>query len=107
MTFTAHDRNLSVFHHPVLTVLVDDSKSFIDSLAFQMDATRAVVNFTDPREALAWIREAYATRHPAFLPVRVTHDDLRRPDIRRRLRLMWVELLGLGPHQAQAWWPNS
>ena len=37
MTFTAHDRNLSVFHHPVLTVLVDDSKSFIDSLAFQMD----------------------------------------------------------------------
>ncbi|AZG13431.1 MULTISPECIES: response regulator [Cupriavidus] len=87
MTFPAHDRNLSVFHHPVLTVLVDDSKSFIDSLAFQMDASRAVVSFTDPRDALAWIRDAYATRHPAFLPVRVTHDDLTFLSERRTVQL--------------------
>ncbi len=49
MTFSPHDRNLSVFHHPVLTVLVDDSKSFIDSLAFQMDASRAVVKASPTR----------------------------------------------------------
>ncbi|MCO4892116.1 MULTISPECIES: response regulator [Cupriavidus] len=87
MTFNPHDRNLSVFHHPVLTVLVDDSKSFIDSLAFQMDAARGVITFTDPREALQWIREAYATRFPGFLPVRVTHDDLTFLTERRTVQL--------------------
>lgn len=87
MTFSQHDRSLSVFHHPILTVLVDDSKSFIDSLAFQMDASRAVVSFTDPREALQWIRDAYTSRFPGFLPVRVTHDDLTFLSERRTVQL--------------------
>ncbi|CAG9176897.1 two-component system response regulator [Cupriavidus respiraculi] len=87
MTFNPQDRNLSVFHHPILTVLVDDSKSFIDSLAFQMDPSRAVISFTDPREALQWIREAYTTRFTGFLPVRVTHDDLTFLTERRTVQL--------------------
>lgn len=87
MTFNLQDRNLSVFHHPTLTVLVDDSKSFIDSLAFQMDPNRAVISFTDPREALQWIRDAFATRFPGFLPVRVTHDDLTFLTERRTVQL--------------------
>ncbi|MGO4328826.1 two-component system response regulator [Cupriavidus sp. 2TAF22] len=86
MTFNPQDRNLSVFHHPILTVLVDDSKSFIDSLAFQMDPSRPVVTFTDPREALQWIRDTYA-RFTGFLPVRVTHDDLTFLTERRTVQL--------------------
>ncbi|MDF3885549.1 response regulator [Cupriavidus basilensis] len=87
MTFNPQDRNLSVFHHPILTVLVDDSKSFIDSLAFQMDPSRPVVTFTDPREALQWIRDTYTTRFTGFLPVRVTHDDLTFLTERRTVQL--------------------
>jgi len=87
MPFLPTDRSLPVFHHPVLTVLVDDSKSFIDSLAFQMDASRAVISFTDPHEALQWIRDAYTTRIPGFLPVRVTHDDLTFLTERRTVQL--------------------
>lgn len=87
MTFNPQDRHLPVFQHPILTVLVDDSRSFMDSLAFQMDRTRPVVAFTDPREALQWIREAYTTRFTGFLPVRVTHDDLTFLTERRTVQL--------------------
>ncbi|MBY4897363.1 two-component system response regulator [Cupriavidus sp. AU9028] len=86
MTFNPQDRNLSVFHHPIVTVLVDDSRSFIDSLAFQMDPSRAVVTFTDPHEALQWLRDAYSTPN-GFLPVRVTHDDLTFLTERRTVQL--------------------
>lgn len=87
MTFNPQDRSLSVFHHPILSVLVDDSKSFLDSLAFQMDRARAVVTFTDPHEALQWIREIYNTRFTGILPVRVTHDDLTFLTERRTVQL--------------------
>lgn len=87
MTFPLQDRSLSVFHHPILSVLVDDSRSFLDSLAFQMDRSRAVVAFTDPHEALQWIRDIYTTRFTGFLPVRVTHDDLTFLTERRTVQL--------------------
>jgi len=34
------DSALPVYFHPTLTVVVDDSQSFVESLGFQMDPSR-------------------------------------------------------------------
>ncbi|MFD2366464.1 response regulator [Pseudoduganella sp. GCM10020061] len=48
--------SLPVYQHPGLTVLVDDSDSFLRSLSFQLDPTLASEAFHDTRAALAWLR---------------------------------------------------
>lgn len=66
---------LPVYQFPTLTVLVDDSQSFLDSLAFQLSPQLECKAFHDPRAAISWLRQAY--RHPAKEdgPIRVGFDE--------------------------------
>ncbi|NML63116.1 response regulator [Massilia sp. RP-1-19] len=49
--------SLPIYHHPSLTVLVDDSDNFLRSLSFQLDPTLASVAFHDTSSALAWLSQ--------------------------------------------------
>ncbi|MGZ8291334.1 MAG: response regulator [Telluria sp.] len=49
--------NLPIYQHPSLTVLIDDSDSFLRSLSFQLDPTLASKAFHDTRSALNWLRQ--------------------------------------------------
>ncbi len=46
---------LPIYHHPSLTVLIDDSDSFLRSLSFQLDPALASKAFQDTRSALDWL----------------------------------------------------
>ncbi len=48
---------LPIYRHPTLTVLVDDSDSFLRSLSFQLDPALVSKSFHDTGNALAWLRE--------------------------------------------------
>ena len=47
--------SLPIYHHPSLTVLIDDSDSFLKSLAFQLDPALASKAFHDTRAAIDWL----------------------------------------------------
>lgn len=66
---------LPVYQHPTLTVLIDDSQSFLDSLAFQLHPQLARKVFHDTRAALDWLHQAH--RHFANInqPIRVNYDE--------------------------------
>lgn len=49
---------LPVYTHPTLTVLIDDSDSFLKSLAFQLDPGLARKTFHDTSSALHWLRHS-------------------------------------------------
>ena len=46
---------LPVYSHPTMTVLIDDSDSFLKSLSFQLDPMLASQTFHDTRSALDWL----------------------------------------------------
>jgi CheY-like chemotaxis protein len=50
---------LPVYQYPTLTVLVDDSQSFLDSLVFQLAPQLGCKAFYDAGSALDWVRHAY------------------------------------------------
>ena len=67
---------LSVYQYPTLAVLIDDSPSFVDSLAFQLSPHLAHKVFHDAQAAIEWLR------HPHRLsakninePIRVGYDE--------------------------------
>ena len=47
--------SLPIYHHPSLTVLIDDSDSFLRSLSFQLDPALASKAFCDTRSAIEWL----------------------------------------------------
>src|SRR4051812_28713831 len=47
--------HLPIYQHPSLTVLVDDSDTFLRSLSFQLDPALASMSFHDARCALDWL----------------------------------------------------
>lgn len=53
--------SLPIYHHPSLTVLIDDSDNFLRSLSFQLDPTLASVAFHDTTSALAWLSQQTGT----------------------------------------------
>ncbi|MCE3603736.1 response regulator [Massilia sp. P8910] len=57
---------LPIYSHPSLTVLIDDSDSFLKSVAFQLDPALASKCFADTSSALAWIG-AHGERQPGRL----------------------------------------
>jgi CheY-like chemotaxis protein len=79
--------SLPVYQHPTLTVLVDDSASFIASVEFQMDPALAVKSFQDPNEALRWLSAAYSISEGKCLPIRVGYDDQTLSFERRTIAL--------------------
>lgn len=48
--------HLPVYSHPTMTVLIDDSDSFLKSLSFQLDPMLASKTFHDTSAALQWLR---------------------------------------------------
>lgn len=49
---------LPVYAHPTLTVLVDDSDSFLKSMSFQLDPMLASKTFHDTNSALDWLGQS-------------------------------------------------
>ena len=59
---------LPIYHHPSLTILVDDSDSFLQSLSFQLDPALASMAFHDTRSALEWLGKQAAQREGKLSP---------------------------------------
>lgn len=74
---------LPVYQHPTLVVLIDDSRSLIESLEFQMNPMIAVKSFQDAHEALGWLRASHAVGKDKILPIRVGYDQ-EIPSFERR-----------------------
>ena len=62
---------LPVYTHPTLTVLIDDSDSFLKSLAFQLDPALARKTFHDTSTALRWLQQ---TNQREDMPLHVNFD---------------------------------
>lgn len=62
---------LPVYSHPTLTVLVDDSDSFLKSLSFQLDPMLASKTFHDTTVALNWLIQS---GRRAAVPLHVNFD---------------------------------
>ncbi|PKV45519.1 response regulator receiver domain-containing protein [Janthinobacterium sp. 61] len=67
---------LPVYTHPTLTVLIDDSDSFLKSLAFQLDPGLARKTFRDTSSALHWLRHS---TQPGETPLHVNFDTQNLP----------------------------
>lgn len=65
--------HLPVYAHPTLTVLVDDSDSFLRSLSFQLDPIHASKTFHDTGAALQWLRRS-APGHRQQAPLHMNFD---------------------------------
>ena len=70
------DNLLSVYQYPTLTVLIDDSQSFLDSLSFQLNPHLACRAFQDTQVALNWLRQEHlhSTKNESE-PIRVGYDE--------------------------------
>lgn len=70
---------LPIYHHPSLTVLIDDSDSFLRSLSFQLDPSLASKSFHDTRSALDWLdrqgRPAAEPLHASFDTYPNSHEE--------------------------------
>lgn len=66
---------LPVYQHPALTVLIDDSQTFLDSLAFQLDPHVARKIFHDTQKALAWLKQTHRQSANRNLPICVDYDE--------------------------------
>jgi CheY-like chemotaxis protein len=65
--------HLPVYAHPTLTVLVDDSDSFLRSLSFQLDPIHASKTFHDTHGALQWLRRS-ARGQSTHTPLHMNFD---------------------------------
>ncbi len=63
--------NLSIYTHPTLTVLLDDSDSFLRSMAFQLHPKLASKIFHDTSSALLWLQHS---RQAEDLTLQVNFD---------------------------------
>lgn len=66
---------LPVYQHPTLTVLVDDSQRFLESLAFQLHPQLARKTFHDTHVALEWLQQAHRQFANRNQPIRVNFDE--------------------------------
>ena len=65
---------LPIYHHPSLTVLIDDSDSFLKSLSFQLDPTLARKAFCDTRSAIEWLDRQGGAQEPHDGQLHASHD---------------------------------
>ncbi|MFL6659413.1 MAG: response regulator [Massilia sp.] len=67
--------HLPIYHHPSLTVLIDDSDSFLKSLSFQLDPSLASKAFHDTRTAMDWLAQQDGrTRAPDTGALHASYD---------------------------------
>lgn len=69
------DNQLSVYQYPALTVLIDDSQSFLASIAYQLNPQLAIKVFHDTQVALKWLNHAYLNSINNSDPIRVGYDE--------------------------------
>jgi CheY-like chemotaxis protein len=67
--------HLPIYHHPSLTVLIDDSDSFLRSLAFQLDPSLASKSFHDTHSALDWLRRQDDAARPQCGTMSASFDN--------------------------------
>ena len=75
---------LPVYYHPTLTVLVDDSESFLKSLSFQLDPMLASKTFHDTSVALQWLKQS---TQPGQLPLHANFDTVNQQADQRNVAL--------------------
>jgi CheY-like chemotaxis protein len=75
---------LPVYYHPTLTVLVDDSESFLKSLSFQLDPMLASKTFYDTSVALQWLKHS---TQPGQLPLHANFDTVNQQADQRNVAL--------------------
>ena len=75
---------LPVYSHPTLTVLVDDSDSFLKSLSFQLDPMLPCRTFHDTSVALQWLRQS---AQPGQLPLHANFDAFNQQADQRNVSL--------------------
>jgi CheY-like chemotaxis protein len=70
------DNLLSVYQYPALTVLIDDSRSFLDSLEFRLNPQLSRRTFHDTRAAIDWLYQAHelSTKNNKE-PISVGYDE--------------------------------
>jgi len=74
--YSQMDKQLAVYQHPVLTVLIDDSQSFLESLTFQFDSLLTHKVFSNPLEAISFLRLAYQDAAIHYNePIHVGYDE--------------------------------
>ena len=66
---------LPVYQYPTLTILIDDSASFLDSLEMQLPQNLHIKAFSDSRLAMAWLRKESRFGGAEKLPIRIAYDD--------------------------------
>ena len=66
---------LPVYRHPTLTVLIDDSQTFLNSLSFQLDPQVARKVFHDTHTAITWLQQAHRQSANRNLPICVGYDE--------------------------------
>ncbi len=67
---------LPVYQHPALTVLVDDSRSFLSSLSFQLGSRVGCKTFAEAQAALDWLRAApHSPADDNVGAIRVGYDE--------------------------------
>lgn len=66
---------LPVYQHPTLTILIDDSQSFLDSLAFQLHPQLAHKTFADTRQALDYLHQVQRNFANLSQPIQVDYDE--------------------------------
>lgn len=64
-----------VYQHQTLTVLVDDSQSFLDSIVFRLQSQLETKVFHNPATAIQWIRQTYDRSAGGELPIHVDYDE--------------------------------
>ncbi len=71
--------HLPIYQHPSLTVLIDDSATFLRSLAFQLPASMTNLVFDDTDAALTWLRAASPVASMRQGGLRASFDTYGRP----------------------------
>ena len=59
---------LPIYQHPTMTVLVDDSPNFLDSLRFQLGPAFPSIGFSDTAAAIAWLENRPPAAAEALMP---------------------------------------
>jgi CheY-like chemotaxis protein len=81
------DIPLPVYQHPTTTVLIDDSQTFLDSLAFQLGPAVPCQRFQEPRAAFEWLHRTLRQGWSGGAAIRVDYDEQTLSGERRTIAL--------------------
>lgn len=86
------DRLPPVFYHPSVLVIVDDCRSYCESIKFGMPIEQPIVTFNDPHKAIAWLRARTVLCQRNEPAITVHYDDASLSMERRvvEMDLAWI-----------------